>query len=87
MTWLKAIENILGTGEGGVNVKSQIRMARVIRELAVVANEAEWYGIESGGDGQCPICTAIRELNGHGEWCPYKKLSPDAKEVIDELAE
>jgi len=34
MTWLKAIEDILGMGEVGVNIKSQIRMARVIRELA-----------------------------------------------------
>lgn len=33
MSWLKAIENILGAGEGGVNTKSQIRMVRAIREL------------------------------------------------------
>ena len=70
MTWLKAIENILGTGEGGVNVKSQILMARVIREqnryILYLEGLLKWVA--------SPHRTITRE----------SYLSPDAKELLDD---
>ena len=68
MSWLNAIENILGAGEGGVNVKSQIRMARAIRELVKYAKALENRLAEKGFDR--------RIARG--------PLPPDAKEAINE---
>ena len=70
MTWLKAIENILGAGEGGVNTKSQIRMARVIREqnryILYLEGLLKWVA--------SPHRTITRE----------SYLSPDAKELLEQ---
>ena len=70
MTWLKAIENILGAGEGGVNTKSQIRMARVIREhskyILYLEELLHW--------DKSPYTDGIRD----------NYLSPDAKDLIND---
>ena len=76
MTWLGEIEEQARTlGKDWLfSVKTVMRMARVIRELAkeVVKRTIHWE--------QCELRTKLEKCTCH----PYDNLSPDAKEIVDE---
>lgn len=86
MSWLSEIEaDLLGLslpGKEGANMDARKRMARVIRELAGIAKRAERCDTFDSHELACPFCWARKD---HREDCEYSNLSPDAKEVIEEI--
>ena len=83
MSWLSEIEdeaNLALEGDeaftGGY--MDDLRMARVIRELARVAKRLERCDTDDFGVSICPFCG----LPFDHKDCIYSKLSPDAKELL-----
>ena len=83
MTWLTEIENEANLALEGDEAftggyMDDLRMARVIRELARVAKRLERCDTDDFGVSICPFCG----LPFDHKDCIYSKLSPDAKELL-----
>jgi len=97
MTWLEAIEGILGMGfDYTVNHSSQVRMAQALRQQNTILRKTNpWkVSIAIPNGYQCRYCrihvrftcppNPMSFMEEHEEDCIWRNLSDDVKELMEE---